>query len=255
MRQILLGVSGLAAAAICSALSAPDSRAGPAHRELVCSLTPIPGQRDPHATYFVGAALPDTAPAGRGAVRPSDYGGHSGRGEPRAVYGQVVRADTLGGAHARLLTDAFERLASREVVIVPWDYDPACEPTYWSASARWVEPGLVGFYSVRLRPEPQWADGRPTFDAFRAGLQPYPHGPFFRAGYRGTDALRTRPSLDAREMFSFYHSLPTREEREWKGSTALDELRRWERAHPELARKYPADGILRWALGRVPDGG
>jgi hypothetical protein len=159
------------------------------------------------------------------------------------VYGQLVRIDTLGGANAQLLRDAMSRLESRDVLVVPWDYDPGCEPTSWSGSARWVEAGLVGFYEVKLRSQKQWAGSRPTFDAFTADLEPYPHGPFFREGFRGTDALRTRFSLDARAMFRLYEVLPIWGE--WEvDAPVLESMERWARENPELARKYPADEIL-----------
>lgn len=209
-----------------------------------CSLVPIPMGRDTAATFFVGAAMADTVHAGVGTVRPSIYGGHWGPGTSRPVYGQVVRVDTLGGAHASALRSAFERTGARDVVVVPWDYDPACEPTFWSRSVRWVEPGLVGFYSVRLREAAHWAGGRPTFDAFHADLEPYPHGTFFEAGYRGTEALRARPSLDARGMFSLYEAIPPYEEQERHAAAALERIRAWESANPELARRYPAAEIL-----------
>jgi hypothetical protein len=209
----------------------------------LCSLSPLPLGRDTAETYFVGTALADTILAGPGDVKPSPDGGHWGRGEPRAVYGQLVRVDTLGGAQAQVVREAIPNSQSRDVVIVPWDYDPACEPTYWSMSARWVEPGLVGFYEVKLRPRPQWAGNRPTFDAFTADLEPYPHGPFFGAGFRGANAVHSRAALNAREMFEFYARLPVW--REWKlDAQALEPLERWARENPTLANKYPADEVL-----------
>jgi hypothetical protein len=58
----------------------------------------------------------------------------------------------------------------------------------------------------------------------------------------GTDALRSRPSLDAREYFSLYAALPV-DMREGDSAT-LAPVRRWAAAHPALAGKYPADEIL-----------
>lgn len=210
----------------------------------LCSVIPFVGVRSQAGTYFVGIASADTVHAGSGGLVLSRDGGHFGAGTPRDVYGQAVRVDSLGGANDTLLQRAFERRGDRLVVVVPWDYDPGCQPTYWSRSARWIEPELEGFYTVRLRPDSTWAEGRPTFDAFAAGLQPYPHGSFFRAGYRGTDALRSRPSLDAREMFSLHRVLPLESRTARTGSTHLDPLKRWAMEHPALATKYPADAIL-----------
>ncbi len=218
---------------------------------LRCSLVPIPLGRDTAASYFVGTATADTVLAGPGTVEPGVEAGHWGTGASRAVYGQVVRVDTLGGAHAAALRGAITRAGTADVVVVPWDYDPGCKPTFWNRSARWVEPGLVGFYRIRLRDPSAWASGRPTFDAFHASLQPYPHGAFFQAGYRGTDAIRTRPSLDAVEMFAFYEGLPTYREREHDPLRASERITAWQRAHPDLARKYPADEVIAAIQGRT----
>jgi hypothetical protein len=224
-------------------IGAPTSAAGqPAATANLCSLIPFPGIRDRRATYFVATALADTVLAGENGVHPDSNGGHWGPGSARAVYGQVVHVDTLGGVSEAALDQLLEERQSRDVVVVPWDYDPACRTTYWSSSARWTDSGLVGFYAVRLRDEKGWADGRPTFDAFAADLTPYPHGPFYRAGHMGTDALRSRPSLDAREYFSLYAALPV-DMREGDSAT-LAPVRRWAAAHPALAGKYPADEIL-----------
>lgn len=214
----------------------------------LCSLDPTQTARGTTITYFVGTAVAETVLAGAGAVRPTGAGGHWGSGRPRAIYGQVILVDTLGGAESVRVRAALAERGDRAVVVVPWDYDPGCEPTYWSTSARWVEPGLEGFYTVQLRAESLWASGRPTFDAFMADFEPYPHGAFYPAGYRGTDALRSRSSLTAREMFSLYTVLPVYTGGASPDSAALGPLRAWEAAHPELARKYPADIALRWLL-------
>jgi hypothetical protein len=210
----------------------------------LCSLVPLPYGRDPKVTHLVGVALPDTMLAGPGRVRPSRWGGHWGPGRERKVYGQLVRVDTLGGAQAGDIRNAFAQRGNRQVLLVPWDYDAACEPTYWTGSAAWVTPNLSGFYTVTPRVRRQWVDGIPTFDAFAADLEPYPHGGFFRAGYRGTDALRTSPSLEPRELFDLYDVLPIWEAFERRDSTAFARVVAWARDNPDLAVKYPAQRIL-----------
>jgi hypothetical protein len=207
-----------------------------------CSIVPVPFSRDTAATYFLAIPHSDTVPASLGNIAPSTHGGHSGPGKPRAVHGQVMRLDTVGGKQDTTVRRAFARNGTREVVIVPWDYDPGCETTYWDGTARWAEPGLVGFYSVNLREREHWSGDRPTFDAFLAAAKPYPHGQFFRRGYRGTDALQTRASLNAREMFSLYGALPAG----GRGVTAP--LAQWRAQNPELALRYPADNIIKWVL-------
>jgi hypothetical protein len=217
-------------------------------RPVVCSVVPIASYRDTRTTFFVGVGAPDTILAGHGSTRVGVGSGHWGRGASRPIFGQVVRVgDQLGGAAAPALERAFGRIGRREVVIVPWDYAPDCEPVPWSRSARWVESTQPGFFRVRPRPESRWLGGRPVLDAYWADLQPYPHGLFFQHGYRGTDALRTGPSLTPEEYFGLYAVLPEPGEGARAADSALAALAVWERAHPELAAKYPAPQILDFA--------
>lgn len=208
---------------------------------LRCSLMILPLSRHTEKTYFVATALADTVLAGPGDVRWEDGDGSSVDGPPR-VYGQLVRVDTLGGADAEAVRAALRRLPAPEAVVVPWAYDSMCRPVPWGASARWVNPGLTGFYRVRPRPAAQWVEGRPTFDAFAAWAEPYPHGFFYFAAHRDTWALHDGPSLSPTEMFSLYEALPTHTA--VGDTTGLGPLLRWAAEHPELARKYPAETIL-----------
>ena len=248
MRIASLILALLATALLRSADGMHGARASTRNASL-CSVAPLPYGRNPTVTYFVGVALPDTMLAGPGRVRPSRGGGHWGPGRERTIYGQLVRVDTLGGVQAGDVRNAFGRRGSREVLIVPWDYDAGCEPTYWTGSARWVTPDLSGFYTVTPRPRREWVEDIPTFDAFSADLEPYPHGAFFRAGYRGTDALKTSPSLDARELFGLYNVLPVWEDIRHRDSTAFERVFEWARDNPELAARYPAQRIFE-NLGR-----
>jgi hypothetical protein len=202
--------------------------------------------------FFIGTALADTVYAGPGEVVPSADQGHWGKGAAREVYGQLVRIDLMKADTVAELLSALDA-ASRVVVVVPWDYDPSCRPTYWNRSARWVESELEGFYNVQLRPRSLWVDERPTFDAFMADLQPYPHAPLYQAGYNGTNALQERPSLNAREYFSLYSALPSEAEIAVGSSQALRRLNAWKSANPQLVTRYPADEILdmtEWRLAR-----
>lgn len=231
----------ITAAVLATVSPLPDSASRPEAR---CSIMPFAPWKDERETWFVGTALADTAVAGLGSVRTSRYGGHWGPGRERTVYGQLVDVDTIGGAQASLVSNTLERARNKNVVIVPWDYDPSCMSVHWSETARWIEPGLVGFYKVRLRPRSHWAGGRPTFDAFAAIFEPYPHGPFFERGYYGTDSVRTQPSLDAREMFSLHDVLPTVDEGRRNDAAAMVRVQEWIAANPEVARKYPVPAIL-----------
>ena len=209
----------------------------------LCSMRPLPAIRNASMTHFVGEALKDTVFAGPGLVMPRMDLGQWTQAEANRVYAQLVRIDSLGGFGETALEVTFSRRGSRDVAVVPWEYGPSCEPRIWTKSVRWIEPGLVGFYAVRLRPDSLWIDGRPTFDALAANLQPYPHAPFLRRGYRGTRALAERPSLDAHEMFGLHEALPVYVGRSID-SASVDNILRWEAANPELARKYPADVML-----------
>jgi hypothetical protein len=233
-------IAGPLAAAAMAAVLARSAEVLPLDGSSRCSLRPFPGARTDEL-YFVGTALRDTALAGRGAVIPSAYGGHWGRGTPRDVYGQVVRIELLPEDAPRELND---RAGDQTIIVVPWDYDAECTPTYWSRSAAWVEAGLEDFYTVRLRPERLGTGGPHVADAFFADIRPYPHGPFYRAGYRGTDALQQRAALTPREYFSLYSVLPTASELRDGSGIALRGIERWAAAHPDLAARYPADQIL-----------
>jgi hypothetical protein len=213
----------------------------PARAGSMCSLMAFAGVRFA-GLYFVGTTMTDTMLAGLGPVKPTQYGGHWGSGRAREVYGQLVRVELLSAEAPAELRNVMA--GDRTIVVVPWDYDPACDPTYWSRSAAWVEAGLEGFYTVRLRPQGRGENSRPVADAFFADLQPYPHGPFYHAGYRGTSALRERASLTAREYFSLYAVLPTPSELRDGSSAALSRLQTWKAQHPDLAERYPADQII-----------
>jgi hypothetical protein len=99
-------------------------------------------------------------------------------------------------------------------------------------------------FILLLRPEAQWAKGIPTFDALMADLEPYPHGRFYRREERGTEALKTMPSLTAAEYFELYRALPERETFRTNPAAARRVLDAWERGNPHLAKKYPASEIL-----------
>jgi hypothetical protein len=213
----------------------------------ICSPVPVAVFRDTAVTYLVGTATPDTLAAGLGSARPSADPGHWGAGRPRPVFGQVIRVDRLGGADSALLERAFARLGTREVVVVPWDYGPDCSPVIWGRSFRWVEGGAPGFYRLRARPERESAGGRPVLDAFRADLEPYPHGIFFQRGYRGTHVVRTGPALTPAEYFTFYSGLPSSALAREKPQEARAMLEELQGRHPELTTKYPANYALQLA--------
>lgn len=216
-----------------------------------CTISPYPSVRAAGSTHFIATATADTLHAGPGSVEFYAEGPSVGapiRTPERPIYGQVVRISTVGG----LASDTLQALADSghlEAVIVPWAYGMHCRTTAWSLSARWVEPGATGFYVGRLRPREQWVGGRPTFDVGGYSM-PYPHGSFIRRYLRRwTDP--GEKALDVAEFHALYEALPLNEELERDPRRALRPLQRWEREHPELARRAPAADILQeayWSL-------
>jgi hypothetical protein len=217
-----------------------------------CSLVPIAALRDASVSFFVATARSDTVAAGAGSVRPSPFGGHWGPANNRAIYGQVVTIHELGGAAARVAESSFVRRAAREAVLVPWDYDPACQPVPWARSARWVIDARPGFYRARLRPPAEWADGRPTYDVYHADIEPYPHGLFFQRGYRHTDSAQMAAALTATEYFGLYAALPDAATTRCDPQRASRQLTDWEAAHPDQAGRFPATRILKQARRSIP---
>lgn len=211
-----------------------------------CSLVQFPHVRDDATTFLLAVASSDTVLAGAGLVAPSPHPGHWGHAGPdHAIYGQVAQVHRIGGAHADFLSALLTQRANSLRLLVPWDYDPMCQPAPWARSARWVAPGNVGFYRARLRPDTLWVAGFPTFDVFHADLQPYPHGLFYEHGYRGTDSVRTPSALSAGELFDLYALLPTWcdwQRRPKAAALAIDSLRT-QRA--DLTTRYPGAFILR----------
>lgn len=212
-----------------------------------CSLVPVATLRDASVSFFVATAKSDTVATGAGAVRPSPLGGHWSPANNRAIYGQVVTIHQLGGAASAVAESSFVRRAAREAVLVPWDYDPACQPVPWARSARWVTDARPGFYRARLRSSAEWANGRPTYDVYHADIEPYPHGLFFQRGYRGTDSAQMATALTATEYFGVYAALPDAAAARCQPQRALLQLADWEAAHPGQAVRFPAARVLKQA--------
>jgi hypothetical protein len=126
-----------------------------------CTMMLNPGARDSLTTTLLGRATHDTIEAGWGTVdrpiwpRPR-----------RAVFGQLVRVDSMLGRDADLIRRALDARRSTEVLVVPWDYGMGCGIDLWRRSALWTTPDSTGLFSLRLRPESLWVSGRPTLDAF-----------------------------------------------------------------------------------------
>jgi hypothetical protein len=241
MNRLLLSLAMLGC--IASSLSVRPRSIEPS----LCSIVPFPTERVPETTIFIGRAVAETVLAGAGAVRYSIWGGHwSANWRDRPIYGQRITVLRLAGANAALLSDLFAQRADSSVAVVPWDYDPGCKPTLWGRSFVWTVPESVGAFTVTLRPRSQWAGERPTFDAFTADIEPYPHGIFYQQGYRGTDAVRRGEGLSVGEFFDFYMSLP-RFPRYGPDSLRYRKvLCDWAAAHPQQARRFPASRLVQY---------
>lgn len=220
---------------------------GPAASSPVCSIVPFPVDRDSQTTVFIGRAVAETLYAGAGGVRYSVRGGHwSANRNDRRIFGQRIDVLRLGGAGAPALDTLFARRADSSVVVVPWDYDPGCETTLWGRSFLWTMPESVGVFTVILRPRENWAAALPTFDAFKADIEPYPHGIFYQEGYGGTGAVRQGGGLSVSEFFDFYLALPPFY---GYGSDSLQYRKiicDWAAAHPQQALRFPASRLVSW---------
>lgn len=216
----------------------------------LCSLIPF-GPPSTSTTMLLATATADSALAGPGGVTPSAHGGHWGPGAERTVYGQVVEVARAAGADAASLAEAFEAAGSRRVLLVPWDYDSACQPTYWTGSAAWAPAGAEGFYRATPRPESEWVDGVPTLDVFAAEREPYPHGLVVEHDYRGAGAARSEGALTAAELYELYTGLPTAAEVEASAAAALASMLAWEESNAALLARYPGPELVRWTLSTI----
>lgn len=190
--------------------------------------------------YFLFTALPDTVDAGwSGALRVGgqplddlDDLDHPATEGPR--WAQVVRLEQAAGEAARQLPDDAERL-----ILVPWDYGPACRSVPWQRSARFLEVGERGLMYATLRDPEHWVDGVPTADFHQPYSQPFPR----RARY-------TLPPLNGLLMgiddaFRFHHVLPRQADREADAEAAVAPMLEWARQNPELAQQGPANDMIR----------
>lgn len=121
--------------------------------------------------FFLGRPLPDTVLAGPGTIstQGSQGPGHFGPGRARPIYGQRVAIERLGRVAREQLP-----AGAQEVVLVPWDYGPSCDPLPWSQSARWLSDADTGVFVGGLRAPEHWAAGLPTFDIGAPQFAYYP---------------------------------------------------------------------------------
>lgn len=210
-----------------------------------CSVAPFGGGIGSQS-MLLGRALNDTLEAGAGGV-PRLEGTEDAWSRAGAIRGQVIEVSRHAGADSLALARAFDRSGSTRVAIVPWEYNAACHPIPWTRSAAWVPLAEPGVFTVRLRPDSLWAGGMPTFDAFMARFEPYPHGAFFRTGYRGTDSLHTTNALTPAEYFELLRAIPTHDEISKNPDAAWARIVEWRSQHPDIAARFPATRMLHYA--------
>jgi hypothetical protein len=103
------------------------------------------------------------------------------------------------------------------------------------------------FLTAALRDTAQWVAGMPTFDAT------IDHFSHYEREYWKPPSERDSERMSARQVLSVYESLPEYDALKHHGSqTTLAPLFAWIRAHPTLAKRYPArqmvSSTIRFAL-------
>jgi hypothetical protein len=198
----------------------------------MCSLIPTPSLKRRGQPYFLGSPLPDTVPAGSGMTRSSSsHEGHFGRSKSHPIYGQFVRVSRTGGAGLGADVRSLDT-----VVVVPWDYDPACKPIPWSRTSAWLPPRGVQFFSVRLRDRANWYQQYPTFDAFAPENAAYP------GAYASPVFGPLQPSLTPQQLFDFFEAMPAIEDVGMPH--ALENARAWTEQHRDVSDSYPTRAIV-----------
>lgn len=260
-RRLTTAVAVPLLAAAAAALAWPDAAAG-------CSIAWDPRPwRSPTRTMMVLRGTRDSTTAGRAwsyaEWRSATIGG--GLGSPASLwervtdawaqrpwrqrYGQVVLLDRVGGA-GRDEIEALLARGQRKAVVVNWDHGGPC---YGKLRVAAGGAHILPFDSTSalfagLRPRALWASGLPTFDVIDGG-EPYPHwqrvltGRLSRGVMDGDSWAGPRPWLTPDEYLTLWEAVPAPPDRP-PNAADYAELFAWERAHPDLARRYPAAELL-----------
>jgi len=197
-----------------------------------CTITVMPTYVPDHLTYFVATATGDTVGLGRQGIPQIavDMGHYNQIAGP--VTGQYFLVDRIGGKGRELKG---ERVL--DAVIVPWNFDGACQTVHWNWSGRWVDPGTRGFFLASLRRKDRWVRDTPTFDVLYASAFPMVSG----GGLRGHELREYyEDTLKPSEYFELVQRLSSEPDRD----AAFQELKRWAAENPTLAEKYPASRML-----------
>lgn len=183
------------------------------------------GARD---VTLIGSSLASTRRAGAGDVRFDLRSGEDRRVAGRAVRGRLVAVEALDRRTRAMLPRGVAR-----VLLVPWGYDTTCRRTAGGDNvSRWARPGTRGLFRGELRPRAHWAGGVPTIDVFAPYDLPYTGRPRF--------SVDTAAWLTPAELLGLYDAVRAAAD----AAGARTATRAWARAHPVLARRAPATGVL-----------
>lgn len=151
---------------------------------------------------------------------------------PRPIYGQRVRVERASRAATRA-----------DAVVIFWGMDSMCSRVPGPGSALVLTPGTEFFLESRAR-DSLTSEGLATFD-YGPATRLYSPAEARVSAPRSWRTLWLRPAvLSLAEYEDLYRSLPTWSAWESDPRGASESVRVWARAHPRLARRIPARGII-----------
>ena len=203
-----------------------------------------PYLRSDRETYFIGSARTDTV-----QVRISDVPavlrswGRRAYRDSTPVFGQFVRVRSVYGADADRVLARFGA-GDSTVVAISYSFNPMCQTFPIRA---WFDTGVVNHYRVFLRPDSEWAAGRPTFDiAIMTPLAVYP-------GYlRHRRGVNLDTTLTVDQYASLVQVLPVESDWAQDCRKRLEPVEAWARIHESISKTYPANEVIhvmRWNCG------
>ena len=207
----------------------------------LCSIiVPNPYVRSAGETYVIGSARTDTVQVQisdvPGALKPN----RDAYRDSNPVFGQVVQVQSVYGADAEHVLAHVSDGDSR-IVVVLYGMNSFCV-TF--PVRTWLPTGSVDHYTLLLRPESEWAAGRPTFDMM--GYYP-PYTRWLRdANFDST--------LTVDEYASLVKVIPVDTDWARDCGNGLIRLEAWARSNEVITKKYPANEalrIMRWHCGVI----
>lgn len=155
---------------------------------------------------------------------------HTADGPLPEVWGQMFTVvDHRGAPRA-------EWLSSQTLVVVPWEYDPACRLEPWSDSV-WVAVGDTVVFTLSSTSR---AAVRPYTYHVLGWHAPYPTGELIRYRFRNP---KDDPWLRPREYFEMLRILPAAAERRGGSRKALEQFKTWA-VEQDLLNHFPVKDII-----------